>query len=349
MLSPVCYLRGFEIRDLGPIHRLVWELPDGIEGAGWHVLIGDNGSGKSTVLRALALGMLGERSELSLRFDGAQMRRVGSEKGLVELRSTSGIRAKWAPSGGAAGPWQGFHAGFGPVRRFGLHPEQRRLESSDPTAARYASLFSDDWTLGDLVTWLKDLRLDEVDGADGRTLLSSVGTFLNQPGLLPAGASFRRVTSAGPRFEDANGVELGVELLSDGYQSVIGMVLELLRQLLDERAVADVLTPTSGGEIVVGVPGVVLIDEIDAHLHPSWQQRIGDYFTRYFPRFQFVVTTHSPLVCRAAERGSIFRLPRPGADEAGRMVSSEERNRLLYGDVLDAFGTDVFGELLGVD
>jgi hypothetical protein len=91
-------------------------------------------------------------------------------------------------------------------------------------------------------------------------------------------------------------------------------------------------------------PGVVLIDEVDAHLHPTLQTRIGEWFTTYFPNIQFIVTTHSPLICRAAETGSIWRLAAPGSGEESGEVTGAARDRLLYGNVLDAYGTEVFGE-----
>lgn len=88
----------------------------------------------------------------------------------------------------------------------------------------------------------------------------------------------------------------------------------------------------------------MLIDEIDAHLHPHWQSRIGHWFVQHFPRMQFIVTTHSPLVCQAAERGTIFRLPQPGSEgEESGFVTGLERDRLLYGNVLDAYDTQSFG------
>jgi hypothetical protein len=86
-----------------------------------------------------------------------------------------------------------------------------------------------------------------------------------------------------------------------------------------------------------------MIDEIDAHLHPTWQRRIGFWLAAHFPKVQFIVTTHSPLVCHAAEKGSIFRLPTPGSNENARMVEGFEKDRLIFGSVLDAYGTDLFG------
>jgi hypothetical protein len=94
----------------------------------------------------------------------------------------------------------------------------------------------------------------------------------------------------------------------------------------------------------VPVNGVVLIDEIDVHLHPSWQTRIGHWFTSCFPNIQFIVTTHSPLICRAAVKGSVWRLPPPNSTQKTQRVEGFELKQLLYGDVLDAFSTGVFGK-----
>ena len=94
----------------------------------------------------------------------------------------------------------------------------------------------------------------------------------------------------------------------------------------------------------VDLPGVVAIDEIDAHLHPQWQQNIGDWFVEHFPQTQFFVTTHSPIICRSARRGSVWLLPTPGAQEEPRRVVGHELNRLIDGNLLDAYGTDLFGE-----
>src|SRR5438132_1106565 len=64
---------------------------------------------------------------------------------------------------------------------------------------------------------------------------------------------------------------------------------------------------------VFDFPGVVLIDEVDSHLHPEWQRQIGFWLKRHFPKMQFIVTTHSPLICQAADVKGLFHLPAPGA------------------------------------
>lgn len=55
------------------------------------------------------------------------------------------------------------------------------------------------------------------------------------------------------------------------------------------------------------------------------------------------MTTHSPLICQAAVKGSIFLLPRPGTQDVGQILEGSERDRLIYGDILDAYSTEAFG------
>ena len=118
------------------------------------------------------------------------------------------------------------------------------------------------------------------------------------------------------------------------------MTFELIRQLSRHYSASELFDKKNQRVIV---PGVVLIDEVDAHLHPTWQKRIGFWLTEHFPAIQFIVTTHSPLICQAAVNGSIFLLPRPGTSESGQMLKGANRDRLIFGDILDAYSTEAFG------
>ena len=80
--------------------------------------------------------------------------------------------------------------------------------------------------------------------------------------------------------------------LSDGYKIVLVLVLDLVSRILEANACIDGITP----EKLLLTEGIVLIDEADLHLHPSWQQRILNDLQRTFPNIQFIVTTHSPQV-----------------------------------------------------
>lgn len=97
---------------------------------------------------------------------------------------------------------------------------------------------------------------------------------------------------------------LQIEQLSDGERSMAVFVFDLTRRLaqLNENE----QDPAANGE------GVVLIDEIDLHLHPAWQRRIAADLTRVFPKLQFIATTHSPQVIGETEPGRVVVLREGG-------------------------------------
>ncbi|MFD8483110.1 AAA family ATPase [Kitasatospora sp. NPDC059673] len=90
-------------------------------------------------------------------------------------------------------------------------------------------------------------------------------------------------------------------------------------------------------------PGPVLIDDVDRHLHPVWQQRIGTWLTEHFPRTQFLVATHSPYVCQAADPGALIRLPGPHEEFAPHRLDEDLRQRVLYGSGEDTVLSELFG------
>ena len=119
--------------------------------------------------------------------------------------------------------------------------------------------------------------------------------------------------------------------LSDGYQSTIAWVAELIGQYaLEHGAVA---APED-------MQGVVLLDEIDLHLHPSWQCRLVPILKKVFPKMQFIVTTHSPLVLTGFDAHEIVRL------EFGTDGLVHARTGQIETGLMDA--TEVLDEYFGV-
>ncbi len=202
-------------------------------------------------------------------------------------------------------------------------------------------MFEERIALTECLEWLRDLKFRELEGDLEGALLHHVMEFVNQSDFLPSNVRLVDVTSRGILFRDANGVDVSVGDLSDGYRSILSLTFELIRQMAKAFGPNRIFDPTDPTRIVP--EGVVIIDEIDAHLHPTWQQRIGRWFCEHFPNVQFMVSTHSPLVCQSAENGSIYVLPRSGTDERGGMVEGAALRRLVYGTVLDAYGTEAFG------
>jgi energy-coupling factor transporter ATP-binding protein EcfA2 len=263
----------------------------------------------------------------------------------VSLHATSkrGQNSPYRYLWGSGRGW--FSAAYGPFRRFaGGDKGYEKLYYSNPRLARHLSAFGEDVALSECLEWLQHLHIKSLEQHPEGDLLGLVTAFVNSGGLLPHNTVLDSVSSDGVAFRDGNGCVVPVTQLSDGYRSVLSMTFELLRQLILDYGADPVFAPIRSGNCVIDLPGVVLVDEIDAHLHPSWQRRIGQWFTKFFPNLQFIVTTHSPLVCRAAERGTVWRLARPGEDEPTRRVTGSELQQLFFGNILEAYETELFGE-----
>jgi predicted ATP-binding protein involved in virulence len=98
---------------------------------------------------------------------------------------------------------------------------------------------------------------------------------------------------------DKDGKSLKFNQLSSGERTIIGIVVEIARRLTIAN---DNKLFSLNGE------GIVLIDELDLHLHPRWQKSIVNALTNTFPNVQFIVTTHSPIVLSGVRREQIIVL-----------------------------------------
>ena len=121
---------------------------------------------------------------------------------------------------------------------------------------------------------------------------------------------------------DKDGEELIVDQLSDGEKCLLATVGDLARRLA-------IASPDSASPLQER--GVVLIDEVDLHLHPRWQRRVVPALQRTFPNCQFIVTTHSPQVLsHVKEEAVLLGRGDPGlAILARRSVYGWDTNRIL--------------------
>lgn len=383
------HVSKIEIENVRSLSKLSWSVPDE-RAAGWHVVLGDNGAGKSSFLKSICLALVGDSEAGALRQPWGDWLTRKQDSGRIALELSWDVNFDNfsgkgnTPSLGSKLPveiqfirdeeaspphvdlnnvetspsptrhiWNGgkgwFAASYGPFRRFtGGDPQTEKMFYSMPRLARHLSLFDERVALTECLDWLKQLKFKELenDFKDGvvdpeGALLNKVRQFLNGSGFLPANVTLGTVNSDDVTFNDGNGVNVSVEELSDGYRSVLSMTFELIRQLSNQFGAENVFS--TDDPTIIKPAGVVVIDEIDAHLHPNWQRRIGKWFCKHFPNVQFIVSTHSPLVCQSAESGSIFLLPQAGSDDRARMLEGTEFSRLVYGNVLDAYGTEAFG------
>lgn len=353
--------------------------------AGWHVILGDNGAGKTTVVRALALALMGQSNAQATRQDWSRWLPEDCEAGHVSVTLSGHDEDGWSGSGrlsprpitakaritadtegsryngrqatleytgrhaartiwGKGDGW--FSASFGPFRRFtGGDPEKDRLFVALPRLASHLSAFGENVALRESLLWLQDLQVKKLEkDHEAEKIQETVISFINEAGLLPHGARIEGVTSERVEIVDGRRARVAIEEMSDGYRSILSLTFELMRLMFRRFATETALERIDSTAGTIALPGVVAIDEIDAHLHPAWQQRIGDWFVDHFPETQFFVTTHSPIICRAARRGSVWLLPAPGSEQEARQVVGRDLDRLIDGNILDAYGTDLFGE-----
>jgi predicted ATP-binding protein involved in virulence len=112
------------------------------------------------------------------------------------------------------------------------------------------------------------------------------------------------------RLERARGDIQSFAMLSEGYRNMVAMVADIAWR-------AAVLNSRHGSEAHLLTEGVVLIDELDLHLHPAWQRRIVVDLRRTFPKIQFIITTHSPQIVASVSRSQVRLL------EGNRLVAEE--------------------------
>ncbi|MFD8723650.1 AAA family ATPase [Streptomyces sp. NPDC059629] len=272
--------------------------------------------------------------------------RRGVQSGLDEIRYT-----KAQTSIARRGPWADnpagwFSAAYGPFRRMaGGSGEVQRLMLASGPVARHTSLFHEDASLAEGVAWLIEQHLRALEGRGGARGLKMFALALLGDGLLPDGYRIDDVDSEG-LWVERHDSRFPLREMSDGFRTVAALVVDILKQLHDvfgDDLWASGPWEAGGDSIALMTPGVVIIDEIDAHLHVSWQRRIGPWLTAHFPRIQFIVTTHSPYICQAADPGGLVRLP--GVDEARppEVIDQDLYDRVVYGSGDDAVLSDLFG------
>ncbi len=125
---------------------------------------------------------------------------------------------------------------------------------------------------------------------------------------------------------------LRIDQLSDGHRSALAMVMDIASRMTETSLTA---------KNIMNTEGIVLIDEVELHLHPGWQQTILSDLMRTFPNVQFIVTTHSPQVLSTVRQEQIYIL---GRNADGSYAAARPRAR-TYAEERH----DVLQAVMGVD
>ena len=294
---------------------------------GFNLIVGVNGVGKTSVLDALRVCL----SAVVKRANGLQNNakalliddiRIGSDVTMLECHVRIGERdhvylrhrprqadmpQKAQFIGGSPSPVSGDELRGRPLVVFfstnRAVPSRRTpgkgVASGDVNAAFADTFANRELRLSEFGAWLKvqqAMRTERL--AAGRMLAAcenAVARFLPGYGNLRLGNENRPQL-----WIDQGMTTIPVRQLSDGERGILAIVLDLTRRLA--QANPNFTDPASEAE------AVVLIDEIDLHLHPKWQRHIIPNLTETFPRCQFIATTHSPFVIQALQHGKLINL-----------------------------------------
>ena len=331
------------------------------------ILFAENGGGKTALLTALAMGLAVIQRDspklLKLKAGRDSRRSVLNDKGPPEPASQCEVT--WTAAVGktetvtwstavqsASGRTRNRHrplfdaieaarvpgvrwpmfAWYGVDRLGRLHDRRRRVEFTWDRWEAYASALDPNLDEAPLLQWLQNEFLGDVarrrhnrpERLFERTVLG-VATRAT-PGVTDA---WYDAVTQGPevRFEDGH-VAPWTEL-SDGYHAFISLVADIARR-------AVMLNELDGVDAPAQVEGVVLIDELDLHLHPRWQREALPRLREAFPRLQFIITTHSPQVLSSAENRQVRRLVDGRLQDRNVFVSGRDTNAILR----DLMGTD---------
>ncbi|MBN9342522.1 MAG: AAA family ATPase, partial [Comamonadaceae bacterium] len=236
-----------------------------------------------------------------------------------------------------------FSCGYGPFRRvFGASPEAMR-QMVAPATERFVTMFQEAASLAEVDQWLRALSHKSLEDKSGakeqlRLILEAL-----RDELMPNQITVDRIDSDGLWLKDRNGLQLSWSEMSDGYRAALALLADILRHLINVYGVVDLTDRDADGKLIFKRSGVVLIDEIDAHLHPQWQREIGFWLKRHFPNIQFIVTTHSPIICQAADPNGLFVLPEPGSEDRPHALNDEEYKKVIASRPDTILRTSAFG------
>lgn len=321
-------------------------LADKVEVRQWTVLLGENNSGKTNVLRALALletvehefpveaETEGER-ESTVLYAPLVVKHKDLIMGMGDLRveatlcSENSIQFPWSYTGARVNVRPVLNENRLSLFAYGVSRYPAHTALNERESKPYKTLFSTEARLSDLEEWLLKLDYlsrmdDEKSQREGGKRLDSVRRLL-QSSLFPEVLDVTFEASGGAdsqvivKFVTKDGT-VRFDELGFGYQTSLTWLTDFCKRMFE-------LYPDA--ENPLHEEAVVLVDELDLHLHPKWQRDIVPTLSKEFPNVQFIVTTHSPHVLQSMEDVNLYVLRRDA--ESGEIEAERSRETNFTG------------------
>jgi predicted ATP-binding protein involved in virulence len=299
------------------------KLGDPTKPARWTVILGANGVGKTTVLRALATYY--EVQFLSIIDTSKCFQRTSEFDGYFEATDSRKYSFKMMHDGTDFAPGDTW---TGPKLKAKLTEYIRPIVVAYGAGRAWRgegdTSFSGLETIFDREAQVRDpsemlFRYDYREKSETLDRPSRFQAFKNAltKGILPDVTDLRMGFAANDRptieFQTPDGW-IALDDMSWGYQVFAAFAADYASRLIEWY-------PDSASPL--HEPGICLVDELDLHMHPSWQRKVIDDLSRIFPATQFIVTVHSPLVVQAAEDANLVVLKRYPEDPSRVMIDND--------------------------
>jgi predicted ATPase len=332
------FLRSLELKNIGPFEQIQLEF-----NSGWTILLGDNGVGKSTILKAIALAVAGEHAGAL----AGRLLKVGTTQGQITIRTTSDQtyvteiftnslgRADARSIGARAFGGEMLVLGFPPARAIAAGPAkapQGAKGGQAPVPQDVLPILSGqpDPRILEIKQWIVNLDYLRARSApDEAKAIQDLlhDYFRGMRTLLDIDIKSWRVADNDVLVTTVDG-ELPMDAMSQGTVSIFGWVGALLQRQFD----------------IQGRPGgaaIALVDEIDAHMHPEWQQAMVSRLKKAFPEVQFIVTTHSPFLAIGRTASEIIHILRER--RTGKLLAESPTYDTTYMGVGNVLVSRLFG------
>ena len=241
-------------------------------------LVGENGDGKTLLLQSIALALKGVT-------EGEVFDLAKSQKDYkTSVVFSDGAKLNKADLADESNPYP-------PLLAYGAHRNGICGNTKDELG--YLTLFANDIDLYDPKEWLT--YLDYKQSKNEPTIISVEGAKELLKHLLEKEIEIT-ITTEKITFTE-KGSEVSFEQLSAGYKGVITIICDMIKRFSELQTFV---------EDIGGFQGVVLIDEVELHLHPKWKYNFMKKLRDTFPLVQFIVTTHSPTVLLGAGKEAVF-------------------------------------------
>ena len=302
----------------------------------WTVLLGENNTGKTNVLRALSYLVV---SKFDFRVEMGEESEVVEEYTTFTARGREGALGEGKPkqcvksilsNGDHWNSDSRIRCAKGTVSYLDLFPYgvnrvPARVVLSERVTFPYYTLFSSDARLLNIQEWLLQLDYSKQHGSSmSQKHLDKMHELLKSE-LFPEimGFKFGRYElendQVSVRFETIDG-DMRFDELGFGYQTTLTWLSDFSKRMFELYPDAD--NP-------LHEEAVVLVDEIDLHLHPKWQRDLVPTLSKIFPNVQFIVTTHSPHVLQSMEDVNLYVLRRDA--ESGEIEAERSRETNFTG------------------